>query len=46
LLIDTRFDKARAAYLKALKEIQANDAPDAITDAATALQETLTALRY
>jgi hypothetical protein len=37
-------DKAHEAYLKALKEISNGDAPDAITDAGTALQETLTAL--
>jgi hypothetical protein len=37
-------DKAHEAYLKALKEISNDDAPDAITDAGTALQETLTAL--
>jgi len=37
-------DKAHDAYLKALKEISNEDAPDAITDAGTALQETLTAL--
>jgi hypothetical protein len=38
------FDKAHEAYLKSLKEISNDDAPDAITDAGTALQETLTAL--
>jgi hypothetical protein len=38
------YESAYTAYLKALKEIAANDAPDAITDAGTALQEILTAL--
>jgi hypothetical protein len=37
-------EKAHDAYLKALKEISSGDAPDAITDAGTALQEALTAL--
>lgn len=44
LLIDSRFKAAHDAYLKALKEISNNDAGDAITDAGTALQETLVAL--
>lgn len=44
LLIDRRFDGAQAAFLKALREIQNGEADDAITDAGTALQETLTAL--
>jgi len=35
---------AHDAYLNALKEISRNDPADAITDAGTALQETLTAL--
>jgi hypothetical protein len=38
------FENAHTAYLKALKEISNNDAADAITDAGTALQETLLAL--
>jgi hypothetical protein len=38
------FESAHDAYMKALKEITNEDAPDAITDAGTALQETLTAL--
>jgi len=37
-------EKAHVSYLKALKEISNEDGPDAITDAATALQETLNAL--
>lgn len=44
LLIDKRFDGAQLAYLDALKELQAGEAGDAITDAGTALQETLQAL--
>lgn len=44
LLIDSRFADAHAAYMKALKEISGNDPADAITDAGTALQSTLTAL--
>ena len=44
LLIDSRFDAAHAAYLKALKEIGHNDPGDAITDAGTALQEAFVAL--
>lgn len=44
LLVDARFEKAHAAYLKALQEIADNDPGDAITDAGTALQEALTAL--
>jgi hypothetical protein len=43
LLIDKRFEKAQAAYISAIKEI-AVDPADAITDAGTALQETLEAL--
>lgn len=42
LLVGSRFESAHAAYLKALKEI--SDPGDAITDAATALQELLVAL--
>lgn len=38
------FAPAHATYLKALKEISHEDAGDAITDAATALQEALSAL--
>lgn len=44
LLIDSGFTKAHDAYLDALKEITAGKPGDAITDAGTALQETLTAL--
>jgi hypothetical protein len=44
LLIDRRFDRAQAAFLNALREIQNGKADDAITDAGTALQETLVAL--
>lgn len=44
LLVDSRFDKAHAAYLKALKEISHSDPGDAITDAATALEETMKVL--
>ncbi len=44
LLIDSRFEAAHGAYLKALKEIGHDDAGDAITDAGTALQATLAAL--
>lgn len=39
-----RFSGAETAYQKALKELRNRDAGDAITDAATALQEVLTAL--
>lgn len=44
LLVGERYQAAHDAYLKALTEISANEAGDAITDAGTALQETLTAL--
>lgn len=44
LLVGQRFSGAHAAYLKALREIQHSDPADAITDAGTALQETLSAL--
>lgn len=44
LLIDRRFDGAQAAFLKSLREIQNGVPDDAITDAGTALQETLVAL--
>lgn len=43
LLVGSRFAKAHSAYLEALKQLPANPA-NAITDAGTALQETLTAL--
>jgi hypothetical protein len=39
-----KFADAEAAYQKALKELRNHDPGDAITDAATALQEVLTAL--
>lgn len=44
LLVGEKFAGAHQSYLKALKEIQNNDPGDAITDAGTALQETLEAL--
>lgn len=44
LLVGEKFNGAHAAYFKALTEIRNNDAGDAITDAGTALQETLMAL--
>lgn len=44
LLVGSGLQGAHDAYLKALKEISRNDPADAITDAGTALQETLTAL--
>lgn len=44
LLADSRFTLAHDAYMKALKEIANDDPGDSITDAATALQETLNAL--
>lgn len=44
LLIGSQFAAAHGAYLDALKEISNGKADDAITDAGTALQETLTAL--
>lgn len=44
LLVADKFKSAHDAYIKALKEISANDPGDAITDAATALQEALLAL--
>jgi hypothetical protein len=37
-------EHAHDSYVKALREISNEDAPDAVTDAATALQETLLAL--
>lgn len=43
LLISEQFENAHKAYLSALKEVPV-DPGDAITDAGTALQETLTAL--
>lgn len=43
LLLGDRFGQANRAYVKALKEIP-TDPSDAITDAATALEETLVAL--
>lgn len=43
LLIGERFKNAHEAYLSAIREVPADPA-DAITDAGTALQETLTAL--
>jgi AbiJ N-terminal domain 4 len=44
LLIGANFDKAHDAYIASLKEISKNEAANAITDAGTALQETLKAL--
>ena len=44
LLVDKRFDAAHGAYMNALKEISNGEAGDAITDAGSALQETLKAL--
>lgn len=44
LLVGRQFQSAHDAYFKALDEITKQDAGDAITDAGTALQETLTAL--
>lgn len=44
LLVGAEFAKAHGAYLAALKEVTGGEAADAITDAGTALQETLTAL--
>ncbi|MFZ2175945.1 MAG: hypothetical protein WAW17_18285 [Rhodococcus sp. (in: high G+C Gram-positive bacteria)] len=41
---DPRFAATETAYMKALIEIRAQDAGDAITDAGTALQEALAAL--
>ena len=41
---DSRFDSAEKAYRKAIEEIHSGDAADAITDAATALQEALSAV--
>lgn len=43
LLVGGRFTKAHTAYLEALKQLPSNP-PNAITDAGTALQETLAAL--
>lgn len=43
LLVGVQFEKAHTAYLDALREL-ASDPANAITDAGTALQETLTAL--
>ena len=44
LLISKKFDGAQQAFRNALKEIQHGEPADAITDAGTALQETLAAL--
>lgn len=44
LLVGSDYTAAHDCYLKALKELTSHDAGDAITDAGTALQETLTAL--
>lgn len=44
LLVDRRFEAAHGAYMNALREIAAGEPADAITDAGTALQETLSAL--
>ncbi|HEX4443875.1 MAG TPA: hypothetical protein VHZ81_09920 [Galbitalea sp.] len=44
LLIEKKFVAAHDAYMEALKEVTAGKPGDAITDAGTALQETLTAL--
>lgn len=44
LLVGEKFDKAHQSYLAALHQISQNEAGNAITDAATALQETLEAL--
>lgn len=44
LLVTDQYAEAHASYLKALKEIQNGDAPDAITDAGTALEHMLKAL--
>jgi hypothetical protein len=41
LLIDRRYEHAQAAFRDALKELQNRKPDDAITDAGTALQETL-----
>jgi hypothetical protein len=41
LLIDRRYERAQAAFRDALREIQNRKPDDAITDAGTALQETL-----
>jgi hypothetical protein len=44
LIGDSRFGSAAATYVSALKEISKDEASNAITDAGTALQETLQAL--
>ncbi len=44
LLVGKKYAAAHGAYMEALKEVTAGKAGDAITDAGTALQETLTAL--
>lgn len=44
LLHDPKFHKAERAYQHALEEVTGGKSGDAITDASTALQETLTAL--
>jgi hypothetical protein len=44
LLVSKQFDAAHGAYMDALKELTNGKPGDAITDAGTALQETLTAL--
>lgn len=44
LLVDRRYERAQAAVGEALKELQNRKPDDAITDAGTALQETLTEL--
>lgn len=44
LLVGSKYKAAHDSYLKALKEISQNEGADAITDAGTALQETLTSL--
>jgi hypothetical protein len=44
LLIDRRYERAQGAFRNALKEIQNRKPDDAITDAGTALQETLVEL--
>lgn len=44
LLVGAKFKGAHDAYMKALKEISANDPGDAITDAGRALQQALVAL--
>jgi len=46
LLIDRRYERAQAAFRNALREIQNRQPGDAITDAGTALQETLIQLGF